>query len=472
MDAHTLNIAGVSHPAESTDSVINPYTGDTVALVAQAGPDLVETAISAAVDAFKILSAWPAHQRAGLLSNTAGGIARRRAELAASITAEGGKPITQSLGEVDRAITTFTLAAEEAKRMGGEVIPTDGTPAGEGYVALTRRFAMGPISAISPFNFPLNLVAHKLAPALAVGCPMVLKPPVQTPLTPLMLGDIVAEAGAPPGAFTVLPCSVEAAQPLITDARIKMLSFTGSGAVGWHLKGLAGKKRVALELGGNAAAVVCEGADLEFAARRIAFGAFSYAGQICISVQRIFVQASVYDDFVAALVRETEALTVGDPTDPQTVVGPLIDSAAAERVACWIKEAEAGGASLLTGGKRDGNIITPTLLADADAGLKVCCDEVFGPVAVVTRFNTFDDAIARVNDSDYGLQTGVFTPNLSDAMTAFEQIETGGLIVGDIPTLRFDHTPYGGVKDSGLGREGVRYAMEEMTEQRLMVIRK
>jgi acyl-CoA reductase-like NAD-dependent aldehyde dehydrogenase len=470
MESRELMIAGRAVAAPDADPVINPYTGETVAQVPQAGPAQVEMAIAAAAAAFEPFAAWPSHRRAAVLRAVAEGIAARRAELADSIVAEGGKPVTQALGEVDRAVTTFSIAAEEAKRVGGEVIPADVTPAGEGCIALTRRFPVGPVSAISPFNFPINLVAHKLAPALAVGCPVVLKPPVQTPLTPLMLAEIVAAAGAPPGAFTVVPCPVEAAQALITDDRMAVLSFTGSARVGWQLKAKAGKKRVVLELGGNAAVIVCPGVDIRAVAARVAFGAFAYAGQVCISVQRVFVHESVYAEFLEALVAATEALPVGDPRDPQTVVGPLIDAAAAERVTAWVAEATGAGAQMATGGRREGNVVFPIVLTDVPPTVKVSCEEVFGPVATVTPFATFDEAVERVNDSPYGLQAGVFTHDLGEALKAHEGLRVGGVVVGDIPTLRLDHTPYGGTKDSGLGREGVRYAMEELTEPRLLLI--
>lgn len=470
MESRDLLIGGRAVAAPDADAVTNPYTGETVAQVPLAGPEQVEMAIAAAAAAFEPFAAWPVYRRAQVLCNVAEGIAARRAELADCIVAEGGKPVTQALGEVDRAVNTFSIAAEEAKRVGGEVIPADVTPAGEGCLALTRRFPVGPVTAISPFNFPLNLVAHKLAPALAVGCPVVLKPPVQTPLTPLMLAEIVAGAGAPDGAFTVLPCNVEPARALITDDRMAMLSFTGSAKVGWQLKALAGKKRVTLELGGNAAVIVCPGTDLAAAAKRIASGAFSYGGQVCISVQRVLVHEHIHDDFLEALVAATEALAVGDPRDPQTVVGPLIDTAAADRVTAWIDEAVAAGARTATGPGREGNVVFPTVLTDVPGTVKVSCEEVFGPVATVAPFATFDEAVERVNDSPYGLQAGVFTDDLGEALRAHARLRVGGVVVGDIPTLRLDHTPYGGSKDSGLGREGVRYAIDEMTEPRLLLI--
>jgi acyl-CoA reductase-like NAD-dependent aldehyde dehydrogenase len=471
MNPRELVIGGTRVQAPASDPVVNPYTGETVAEVPQASREQVVLAVEAAARAFPSFAAWPAHRRAALLMAVAEGVAARRGELADSIVAEAGKPVTQALGEVDRAVTTFTVAAEEAKRLGGEVVPADTTPAGEHHLALWRRFPLGPVSAISPFNFPLNLVAHKLAPAFAVGAPVVLKPPVQAPLTSMLLADIMAQAGAPDGAFAVVPCNPAAAEPLITDDRMKVLSFTGSDRVGWQLKAKAGKKRVLLELGGNAAVIVCEGTDLKAAAARIAYGAFAYAGQVCISVQRIFVHTDIYDPFLEAFLAATAALPVGDPRDPRTVVGPMIDDGAARRVLEWVEEARAGGARVALGSTREGNVLAPVVLTDAPSTSKVSCAEVFGPVAVVAPFATFEEAVSKVNDSPYGLQAGVYTRDLNQAIYAFHHLDVGGVLVGDVPTFRLDHTPYGGTKDSGLGREGVRYAMEEITERRLLLVR-
>jgi acyl-CoA reductase-like NAD-dependent aldehyde dehydrogenase len=470
MDPRELVIGGNRVQAPGGDPVVNPYTGETIAEVPQASRDQVVLAVEAAAGAFPTFSAWPAHRRASLLMAIAEGVSARRGELADSIVAEAGKPVTQALGEVDRAVTTFTVASEEAKRLGGEVVPADTTPAGEHHLALWRRFPLGPVSAISPFNFPLNLVAHKLAPAFAVGAPVVLKPPVQAPLTSLMLAEIVAQAGAPEGAFTVVPCAPEAAEPLVTDDRMKVLSFTGSDRVGWQLKAKAGKKRVLLELGGNAAVIVGKDADLKAAAARIAYGGFAYAGQVCISVQRVLVHTDVYDPFLEQLLAATAALPVGDPRDPRTVVGPVIDDGAARRVLEWVEEARAGGARVAAGGTREGNVLAPIVLTDAPPSAKVSCAEVFGPVVTVTPFATFEEAVARVNDSPYGLQAGVYTRDLDDALYAFHHLDVGGVLVGDVPTFRLDHLPYGGNRDSGLGREGVRYAMEEITERRLLLV--
>jgi acyl-CoA reductase-like NAD-dependent aldehyde dehydrogenase len=471
MNPRELVIGGTRVQAPASDPVVNPYTGETVAEVPQASREQVLLAVEAAARAYPAFSAWPAHRRASLLLAIAEGVAARRGELADSIVAEAGKPVTQALGEVDRAVTTFTVASEEAKRLGGEVVPADTTPAGENHLALWRRFPLGPVSAISPFNFPLNLVAHKLAPAFAVGATVVLKPPVQAPLTSMILADIVAQAGAPDGAFAVVPCTPEAAEPLITDDRMKVLSFTGSDRVGWQLKAKAGKKRVLLELGGNAAVIVCPDADLKAAAGRIAYAALAYAGQVCISVQRVFVHTDVYEPFLEHFLAATAALPVGDPRDPRTVVGPVIDDGAARRVLEWVEEARAGGARVAAGGGRQGNVLAPLVLTQVPPTARVSCAEVFGPVAVVAPFATFEEAVAKVNDSPYGLQAGVYTRDLTQALYAFRHLDVGGVLVGDVPTFRLDHTPYGGSKDSGLGREGVRYAMEEITERRLLLVR-
>jgi len=385
--------------------------------------------------------------------------------------AEAGKPIRYAAAEVDRAIWTFTVASEETKRVAGELPPLDASPVGEGYLAMTARLPVGPVAAISPFNFPINLVAHKVAPAFAVGAPVVLKPPPQAPLTALRLGRIVQEAGAPPGLFNVVPCSVEVAAQLVTDDRMALLSFTGSARVGWTLKNQAGKKRVVLELGGNAAAIVHEDADVDDAATRLAVGAFAYAGQICISTQRIYIQDGVYDRFLSRFLAAVSQLPVGDPADPRTVVGPMIDQAAADRVESWVKEAVSHGATALLAGSRRDNVLSPVVLSGVDARMKVVCEEVFGPVVVVSRYRTWQEAIDQVNASPYGLQASVFTRGVDEVVRAWAGLDVGGVIVNDYPMFRVDQMPYGGAKESGLGREGVRYAMDSMTEPRLLVIR-
>ncbi|MBM4125035.1 MAG: aldehyde dehydrogenase family protein [Nitrospira sp.] len=455
---------------ETAAPVRNPFDGSTVAEVCQAGPAEADEAVSAAVAAFPSLRRSPAHVRAAALEKIVATLTARREELARTIVAEAGKPISDARREVSRGIATFALAAEEATRIPGEVIPLDLTPGTESYLGVLRRFPIGPVLGITPFNFPLNLVAHKVAPSLACGNPIVLKPAPQTPLTSLLLGEIVLEAGLPPGSFSVLPCDNTVAERLVVDPRLKILSFTGSAAVGWMLKAKCGKKRALLELGGNAAVIVEPDADLEVAAQRCVAGGFAYAGQTCISVQRIQVQESVYDRFVAALLARVAAVTVGDPGEDATVIGPLIDEAAARRVEAWIKEAVAQGARVLAGGARRGSLVEATVLADVSPAMKVSCCEVFGPVVTVSRYKRFEDAVAAVNNSDFGLQAGVFTRDVDRIFTAYRDLDVGAVLANEVPTFRADHMPYGGVKDSGLGREGVRYAIEEMTEPKLLVL--
>jgi glyceraldehyde-3-phosphate dehydrogenase (NADP+) len=350
-------------------------------------------------------------------------------------------------------------------------VPLDIAPATEGYTAIVERFPIGVIGAIAPFNFPLNLVAHKLAPAIAVGNTVVLKPPPQAPLSALLLADVCYDAGLPAAALSVVHCPVEVAQALAEDARIAMLSFTGSAKVGWHLKTVAGKKKVVLELGGNAAAVVLRDADLAWAARRCALGSFAQAGQVCIKVQRIFVERPVFDAFLALFRQETKALRVGDPSDVETIVGPMIDTANADRVSAWVDDAVKAGAARLTGGGRRNNVLEPTILTGTTPAMKVEAEEVFGPVSTVAPVDSVDEAFARVNESRYGLQAGVFTFDVRNIAKAFQELNVGGVIANDYPTLRVDNFPYGGVKDSGFGREGVRYAMEEMTELKTLVVK-
>jgi glyceraldehyde-3-phosphate dehydrogenase (NADP+) len=386
------------------------------------------------------------------------------------MTAESGKPITDAKREVSRAIQTFTVAAEEAKRIPGEVLPLDWTPGTDSHLGILRRFPIGPVLGITPFNFPLNLVAHKVAPALAAGNSILIKPAPQTPLTALLLGEVVAEAGSPAGALNVVPCDNVVAEQLVIDPRFRLLSFTGSAAVGWMLKAKCGKKKVVLELGGNAAVIVEPDADLDVAAQRCAVGAFGYAGQTCISVQRILVHHSVADLFSTKLLLQVARLKAGDPSDESTVVGPLINQSAATRVESWIEEAVAQGARVLLGGKRMGGIVEATVLSNVTPAMKVSCEEIFGPVVTITPYRQLDEAIAAVNQSAYGLQAGVFTQDVNKVFHAFRHLEVGAVLANEIPTFRADHMPYGGVKDSGIGREGVRTAIEDMTEPRLLVL--
>lgn len=453
------------------DEVRNPFSGEVVGVVGRAGAHEIDLAIGAAASAFEATRKLSAFRRRMLLREIADGIRARSEELAALVVAEAGKPIQYARAEVARAVTTFTLAAEELSRFGGELVPIDIEQAFEGYEAVVRRFPLGPVSAISPFNFPLNLVAHKVAPAIAVGSAVVLKPAPQTPVTSLVLAEIVEEAGALQGQFNVVHCHPPDAELLATDPRPRMLTFTGSAAVGWHLRTVAGAKRVTLELGGNAAAVVHEDADLDWAVRRLSVGAFAYAGQVCISTQRVYAHDAIYGAFRERMVEAARTLPCGDPADEKTVAGPVIDDRAAARIIDWVEEARDAGARVLTGGSREGRLVAPTVVEGVPAGLRLLDEEVFGPVVVLDRYSDFEDALARVNASRYGLQAAVFTHDERRIRRAFEEVEVGGLVVNDFPMLRVDNFPYGGVKASGAGREGVRYAMEEMTEPRVLVSR-
>jgi acyl-CoA reductase-like NAD-dependent aldehyde dehydrogenase len=451
--------------------VVNPYDGSTCATTWLAGDTACERATQAAVDAAPVMRALPAFERAAILRRAVEEIRRRRDEFARTLALEAGKPIRDAGTEIDRGAMTFEVAAEEARRIAGEVVPMDLAPHGRGRFAVTRRFPLGPIAAISPFNFPFNLSAHKVAPAIAAGNPIVLKPASRTPLSALALAMVLDQAGLPSGALSVLPMERATGDRLVTDDRFKLLTFTGSSAAGWAMKARAGRKRVLLELGGNAGVIVDETADIEHAVRRVAVGGFAYSGQSCISVQRVYVHATVFDEFAARLVTSVEALRVGDPLDPATDMGPMIEEGEAARIDAWVQEASREGAAVLTGGRRVGRAIyLPTVLVDAPETSRVCANEVFAPVVGLYRFDDFNDAVTRVNRSRYGLQAGVFTRDLNRALAAFEALEVGGVMVNDVATYRIDHMPYGGVKDSGLGREGPRYAIEEMTELKLMVV--
>jgi len=384
---------------------------------------------------------------------------------------EAGKPITFARIEVARCLELFQYAAEEVKRFEGKVLPIDLDKLSENRLGIYKRFPIGPILCITPFNFPLNLVAHKVAPALAVGNPVIIRPSSATPITALILGEIMAETDLPEGSFSVLPCSTDLAEKMVKDDRLAMLTFTGSPKVGWYLKGIAGRKRVTLELGGNAGLIIDSLRLKDFLLPRAIFGAFYQAGQVCISVQRIFVKEDLFKEFLEAFVERAKQTPAGDPMDEKTVVGPLINEAAADRVEAWIKEAVEGGARLLCGGERKGNVILPTVLTNTKPEMKVNALEVFGPVVTVEPYKEFKEAVAAVNDSIYGLQAGVFTDDLNHAFYAYQKLDVGGVIINDVPTYRSDPMPYGGVKQSGLGREGIRYAMEEMSEGKIMVVK-
>jgi acyl-CoA reductase-like NAD-dependent aldehyde dehydrogenase len=449
----------------------SPYDGGEIRSVHMADRGALQSAIAAADQAFAVTRRLPAYERQRVLKAVSDGIRAHADHFARTMALEAGKPLKAARIEVERAIFTFAIAAQESGRIAGEVLPMDLQSITEGRWGLVRRFPVGPISAITPFNFPLNLVAHKVAPAMAAGCSVVLKPAPQTPFCALMLGELVRQAGWPAGGLSILPLANEDADALICDDRLKVLSFTGSSRVGWQLKAKSGKKRVLLELGGNAAVVVHHDAELEAAAERCAVGGFSYAGQSCISVQRILVQQQAYKAFTDLLVERVKALKIGDPLHETTDVGPMIRESDAKRAELWIREAVGGGAKLLCGAERRGSTLTPAVLTGTTPEMKVNCEEIFAPVVTVEPYSDPQEALNVVNDSPYGLQAGIFTNDARLIFHAYEQLEVGGLIVNDVPTFRIDHMPYGGVKDSGLGREGVRYAIEEMTERKLLVMR-
>jgi len=447
-----------------------PYDGTLIARVIEGRREHAEAAIAAAVKAFGTTRRLPAFERQRVLRQIAAAIAERKEEFSRTLAQEAGKPLKGARTEVERAVFTFNIAAEESTRIYGEFLPLDWQEFTAGRWGIVRRFPLGPIAGITPFNFPLNLVAHKVAPAIAAGCPMILKPAPQTPLCSLLLAECVQQAGWPDGGLNVLPLSNEDAGLLVTDDRIKLISFTGSVPVGWDIKRRAGKKKVILELGGNAAVIVHNDADLAYAADRCITGGFAYAGQTCISVQRILVEHSVYGRFVDLLVEGVKKLKIGDPLDESTDVGPLIRESDAARTIAWIEEAVRAGARLLCGGGRDHLIVEPTVLTGTKPDMKVNCQEIFGPVVTVEPFKNFDQALRQVNNSAFGMQAGVFTRDAKLLFQAYEELEVGGVIAGDVPSFRVDHMPYGGVKDSGLGREGLRYAIEEMTEPKLLVM--
>ena len=447
-----------------------PFDGGVIARVTQGRREHVEAAIAAAVKAFGTTRRLPAFERQRVLRRVADSIAERRNEFAGTLSQEAGKPIKLARIEVDRAIFIFNVAAEEATRIYGEYLPLDWQQSTAGRWGIVKRFPLGPIAGITPFNFPLNLVAHKVAPAIAAGCSMVLKPAPQTPLCSLLLAECVQAAGWPDGGLNVLPLSNDDASLLVTDDRIKLISFTGSVPVGWDIKRRAGKKKVALELGGNAGAIIHSDADLAYAAERCISGGFGYAGQTCISVQRILVEQSVYGEFAGLLVDGVKKLKTGDHMQESTDLGPLIRESDAVRVINWVDEAVRAGARLLCGGKRKGSMVEPTVLTGTKPEMKVNCQEIFGPVVTVEPYQNFDEALRRINQSNYGLQAGLFTRDVKLLFQAYDELEVGALVAGDIPSFRIDQMPYGGVKDSGLGREGLRYAIEEMTEPKLLVM--
>ncbi|MBC7666944.1 MAG: aldehyde dehydrogenase family protein [Gemmatimonadaceae bacterium] len=469
---YPLYLANEAKTPNQDLEVTDKYSGQVATRVALADAATIDKAITAAVEATRPMAEMAAYERQAVLAHCVSRFQERFDELAYALCIEAGKPINDSRGEVTRLIDTFRIAAEESVRMTGEVQPLDISPRAKGYQGMWKRVPIGPCSFISPFNFPLNLAAHKIAPALAVGCPFVMKPASRTPLGALIIGEVLAETDLPKGAFSILPATRDGADLFTTDERLKLLSFTGSPEVGWALKAKAGKKKVVLELGGNAAVIVDRDTDLRDAADRIIFGAFYQSGQSCIGVQRILIHDDIYDALRDLLVEKTRVLVAGDPQDPKVFIGPMIDEKEARRLEGWINEARDAGATLLCGGGREGAMLQATLLEGVRPGLKVRDEEAFGPVAVLSRFSDFEDALREVNDSRYGLQAGVFSRDIHKVMRAWDVLEVGGILVGDVPSYRVDNMPYGGVKDSGLGREGVKFAMEDMTEIRNLVIRR
>ncbi|WP_118182138.1 aldehyde dehydrogenase family protein [Paraburkholderia phosphatilytica] len=460
--------------AANTDlEVTDKFSGEVATRVALADAAAIDKAIAAAVKAQDELRAFPPFKRQAVLEHCVSRFRERYDELAEALCIEAGKPINDSKGEVTRLIDTFKVAAEESVRIDGEIVNLEISPRAKGYHAYTKRVPIGPCSFISPFNFPLNLTAHKVAPAIAAGCPFVLKPASRTPVGALIIGEVLAETDLPKGAFSVLPAHRDGADLFTTDERFKLLSFTGSPAVGWALKAKAGKKKVILELGGNAAAIVdadqCD--KLDYVTDRLAFGAFYQSGQSCIGVQRILIHASLYDALRDRLIAKTKSLKMGNPKDEKTFVGPMISESESNRLAGWMEAAVKAGAKIVAGGKVDGAMFEATLLENVPRGEDLYRREAFGPVAIIEQFERFDEALAVVNDSDFGLQAGVFTDSLAHTHLAWDRLEVGGVVINDVPSFRVDNMPYGGVKDSGLGREGIRYAIDDMTEIRLMVMR-
>ncbi len=464
-------VAGVRQEGADVELVTNPYSGEVVTEVAVGASDHMDDAIAAAERAFRQTRTLPTHRRADILRGTARRIADRHEELARLITAESGKPIRFARAEVSRAVTTFNLGAAECTNALGQVLPIDLRENSEGRFCFYTRVPRGPVAAIAPFNFPLNLIAHKLAPAIAVGASVVLKPPPQCPITGHVLAELLLEAGLPPEALSVLHCPPAVAQRMVQDPRMKVLSFTGSDTVGWKLKQLAGKKQVLLELGGNAPCIVDETAAVPEIIDEITLGAWANAGQVCIKVQRIYVHESSFDEFLQLFIERTEALGVGDPADEETVVGPLIEKQHVDRIISWIAEAIEGGAVCHSGNEADGQIVKPTIMTGVKPEMKICKEEVFGPVTVVEKFSKFSEVLHRCNETRFGLQAGVFTNDIGRALEAYRTLDYGGVMINDVPTLRVDNFPYGGTKDSGTGREGVKFAMEEMTEPKVMTIR-
>ena len=472
-DVYPLYLNNKAAQPNTDLAVTDKFTGEVAFRCALATPDVIQEAIAGAVRAAEPMARLASYEKRDVLDHCVGRFRERFDELAYALCVEAGKPIADAEGEVTRLIDTFRIASEEATRNYGEVQPLDISPRAKGYMGMWKRVPIGPCSFISPFNFPLNLAAHKIAPAIAVGCPFVMKPASMTPLGAIIMGEVLAECDVlPEGAFSILPAARAGSDLFTTDERLKLLSFTGSPGVGWELKAKAGKKKVVLELGGNAAVVVDKDADLEHALARIVFGGYYQSGQSCIHVQRTIVHADIYDQFRDMLATKVKTLISGDPKHRDTFIGPMISAKEASRLKGWIDEAVAKGATLLAGGGCEGNMLEATLLENVAPGCAVVVEEAFGPVVVLSKFTDWDAALAEVNDSKFGLQAGLFTRDIHKVLEAWDVLDVGGIVVNDVSSYRVDNMPYGGVKDSGLGREGVRFAMEDMTEIRNLVIRR
>ena len=470
-ESYPYYLASEPHYANTDLDVTNKYTGEVATKVAMADADTIDKAIAAAEEAQPAMAAMAPFERQAVLEHCVKRFTERADELAQALCIEAGKPIKDAKGEVSRLIDTFKIAAEESVRINGEVVNLEISARAKGYQGMTKKVPIGPCSFISPFNFPLNLAAHKVAPAIAAGCTFVLKPASRTPIGALIIGEVLAETDLPKGAFSILPCSRDGADLFTTDERLKLLSFTGSPDVGWALKAKAGKKPVVLELGGNAACVVDEDADIEDAIDRVIVGAYYQSGQSCISVQRLLVHSKIYDEFKSRYVEKVKALVSGDPSNEDTFIGPMISEGEAERLHGWIEEAKEKGATILCGGTRDGAMLEATVMENVPKDCDASAEEAFGPLSILVPFDDYDEALEEVNNSRYGLQAGVFTRDIYKAHKAWDVLDVGSVVIGDVPSWRVDNMPYGGVKDSGLGREGIRYAIEDMSETRLMVIR-
>ena len=470
-DSYPYYLASEAVYANTDLEVTNKYTGECATRVALADAEVIDKAIAAAEEAQPAMTALAPYERQAILEHCVKRFTERADELAKALCIEAGKPINDAKGEVTRLIDTFKIAAEESVRINGEVVNLEISARAKGYQGMTKKVPIGPCSFISPFNFPLNLAAHKVAPAIAAGCTFVLKPASYTPIGALIIGEVLAETDLPKGAFSILPCSRDGADLFTTDERLKLLSFTGSPDVGWALKAKAGKKPVVLELGGNAACVVDEDADINDAIQRIIIGAYYQSGQSCISVQRLLVHRSIYDEFKQAYVDKVSNIVAGDPASEDTFIGPMISESEAKRLHNWIESAKNEGATILCGGERKGAMLEATVMENVPKACDASAEEAFGPLSVLYPFDHFDEALDEVNNSRYGLQAGVFTRDIYKAHQAWNTLEVGGVVIGDVPSWRVDNMPYGGVKDSGLGREGIKYAIEDMTETRLMVIR-